>query len=109
MYITHRYLTSDGQERDETGVVDEGSGDEGGLIVEGFYSYPADEKVRKEHYKADKKGSIFGDDTSSSTVDKANFVSQSTTQLPHPNQTIPAIEIVIASGAISTLAGGGLG
>lgn len=102
-----RFLTSDGQEREESGTLEEGSGDDGSMKIEGFYSYAQNGELHKESYKADKEGVKFiNAPTFTKGLTTEPYVETVTTTVM-PNQTIPAV--ALETGAIATLAGGGLG
>lgn len=93
-----RYITSDGQEREEFGTLEEESGDERELKIQGFYSYSENGARHKKFYRADKYGSKFGD-----TAEIYNFM------ITKPGKHSEKPSAGFPTGAIATLAGGGLG
>lgn len=94
--LFYRFLTSNGLEREETGQLVGNQGKEG-FQVTGFYRYVDDAGVIHEnYYQADEGGSRI--------QDKQSFLKSNPAPPEESFQQSP-----IPTGAIASLAGGGIG
>ncbi|KAJ8947401.1 hypothetical protein NQ314_008609, partial [Rhamnusium bicolor] len=105
------YSTSNGQERDESGHLNK-KGANIVLVIQGVYSYTgSDNKLRRVSYQADERGfhphiEIISDSSKSpSLTTESNIV----TMAPPTSIDLNVPVLRIASSAIATLNGGGLG
>lgn len=103
-----RFLTSEGEEREEYGTIEDGRENGEGLKIEGFYSYSENKKLYKKHYIGDSSGSKFEDVTAFPQSKISESLRETTTVPPLSNQSLASVPYIF-TGAVATLAGGGLG
>lgn len=115
-----RYLTSDGQEREETGILIKAK--QGVFMrVKGFYAFTGGNGKRtKVYYRADEKGSAYrnADDSQLEPISSEPHLppSENTAPIlspfqprPPPITTMTLQGPEISSSAVASLAGGGFG